>query len=226
MPASSHSGAIPWADPGPQLAFAVKDARSADFAAVPTLEFSLEIQAPEQMVRAVLLDVQLQIAARRRPYGEEAQELLLELFGTPERWGTTLHTLPWTRATLLVPPFMDATTVELAVQCTYDLEVAASRYFAALDDGEVPLEFLFSGTVFYSGQDGALQTNRIGWDQEVDYGLPVRVWRETMEHHFPGCAWLRLRRETYDRLCAYKARHAHESWEAAIESLLAAEATP
>jgi hypothetical protein len=42
-----------------------------------------------------------------------------------------------------------------------------------------------------------------------------------MERHFPHSAWLRLRRESYERLCAYKARNAHESWEAAIDSLLA-----
>jgi len=39
----------------------------------------------------------------------------------------------------------------------------------ALDDGEVPLEFLFSGTVFYSGDDGALQTMRISWDAEAEW---------------------------------------------------------
>ena len=38
---------------------------------------------------------------------------MLELFGTPERLGTTLRTLPWTRTTLVVPPFEGATTVTL-----------------------------------------------------------------------------------------------------------------
>ena len=205
----------------PELAFAVCDARSAEYVATPTLLFTLEIDAPGQAIRSILLDVQIQIAARQRPYGESAQERLLELFGTPERWGTTLRTLPWTRTTTVVPPFEGSTAVELPVPCTYDLEVTAARYFAALEDGEVPLEFLFSGSVFFADPQGALQTVRIGWDRDVDFRLPVAVWRQTMESHFPESAWLRLGRDSYNRLCAYKARHAHQSWEAAIDSLLA-----
>jgi hypothetical protein len=206
----------------PELAFDVLDARAAEHAATPTLLFDVEIRAPGYKVRSILLDVQIQIAARQRPYGEAAQARLLELFGTPARWGTTLRTLPWVRTTAVVPPFEGATVLELPVQCTYDLEVTAARYFAALEDGEIPLELLFSGSVFFASPNGGgLQTVRIAWDSDVDHRLPVAVWREAMERHFPGSAWLRLGRDSYDRLCAYKARHAHESWEAAIDSLLA-----
>jgi hypothetical protein len=42
-----------------------------------------------------------------------------------------------------------------------------------------------------------------------------------MDRHFPGAAWLRLGRESFDRLSAYKARHAFESWDVTIEALLA-----
>src|SRR5919197_1811835 len=92
----------------PRLAFAVQDAAAVDHAAVPTLRFALELAA-DRPVRSVLLDVQVQIAARLRPYDRGEQEGLLELFGTPDRWGTTLRTLPWTRATLVVPPFAETT---------------------------------------------------------------------------------------------------------------------
>jgi Family of unknown function (DUF6084) len=44
-----------------------------------------------------------------------------------------------------------------------------------------------------------------------------------MDAHFPGSAWMRLGRESYDALCAYKARHAFASWEAAIDTLLETE---
>jgi hypothetical protein len=219
MPASSNGLTVGAATP--QLGFAVLGARSAEHAAAPTLLFTLEVQAPGSAIRSILLDVQIQIAARQRPYAESAQERLLELFGAPERWGSTLRTLPWLRTTLVVPPFEEAAVVELPVPCTYDLEVTASRYFAALEEGEVPLEFLFSGSVFFSTTDGGLQTVRIGWDRDVDFRLPVAVWREMMERHFPGSAWLRLDRERFNRLCAYKARHAHRSFDAAIDSLLA-----
>jgi hypothetical protein len=205
----------------PALRFAVEPAAGADYVAVPTLRFPLRIEADEDRpIRSILLDVQIQIAARRRGYGSGETDRLLELFGTPDRWGTTLRTLLWTRTTLIVPPFTGATMVDLLVPCSYDLEVAASRYLAALEHGEVPLEFLFSGTVFFATPQIALQTARIPLDHEVDHGLPVATWRAAMDRHFPGAAWLRLGRPSFDRLCAYKARHAFQSWDAAIDALL------
>ncbi|HKO28189.1 MAG TPA: DUF6084 family protein [Solirubrobacteraceae bacterium] len=208
-------------DPAPELRFAVAEAEPLRHAAAPTLKFGLEIEAPGgQAIHSLLLDVQIQIAARRRSYAAPAQEQLLELFGTPERWTSTLRTLPWLRATLVVPPFTGASLVELAVPCTYDLEVAAARYLAALEDGEIPLEFLFSGSVFYAAPDAGLQMARIPWDHDVAFAMPVDVWRRAMDTHFPASAWLRLGRESYDALCAYKARHAFESWEATIDALL------
>jgi hypothetical protein len=205
----------------PALAFSVLDAAPVERAAAPTLAFSVQVVAPGgEAIRSVLLDVQLQIAARRRRYEAEAHERLFELFGPVKDWGTTLHSLLWTRTTLVVPPFTGSTVVELPVPCTYDTEVLASKYLDALPGGDVPLELLFSGTVFYAGASGQLQASRISWEQEADYQLPVRVWRATMERHFPGTAWLRLPKESFDRLCAYKARNAFASWEQALDELL------
>jgi hypothetical protein len=209
--------------PAPRLTFAVEGCAPLDYAAVPTLVFTLRIDsAGGQAIRSVLLDVQIQIAARRRRYGEAERERLLELFGTPDRWATTLRTLPWTRTTAIVPPFTASTTLELGVPCSYDLEVAAARYLAALEDDEVPLELLFSGSVFFTTPEGLLQTARIAWDSDVEYAMPVSAWREAMDRHFPNSAWLRLGRESFDRLCAYRARHAFASWDEAIASLLEA----
>jgi hypothetical protein len=174
-------------------------------------------------VRSILLDTQIQIAARRRPYGETEQAWLVELFGTPERWSTTLRTLLWTRTTLVVPPFSDSTAVNLAVACSYDLEANAANYLSGLETGDVPLEFLFSGSVFYAGPNGMLQTARISWDREAEYRLPVRVWRETMDRHFPGAAWVRLGRPAFDRLRAYKAEHGLRTLEDAVERLIGEE---
>ena len=207
----------------PRLQFAVERCAPLDYAAVPTLVFGLRIEEADGLpVRSVLLDVQIQIAARGRGYGAGETSRLLELFGTPERWATTLRTLPWTRATVVVPPFTGRTTVDLHIPCTYDLEVTAARYLAALEDGEVPLELLFSGSVFYSPAGGALQTARIAWDSDVGYRMPVAAWRATIDRHFPNAAWLRLGRESFDRLAAYKASRAFTSWDAAIDSLLGA----
>jgi hypothetical protein len=207
----------------PRLRFSIDGCAPVEPAAAPTLAFALRIdEGSGRPIRSVLLDVQIQIAARQRRYTEAEGERLLELFGTRERWSTTLRTLPWTRATVVVPPFEGSTAIEVRVTCTYDLEVTAARYLAALEEGEVPLELLFSGTVFFAGPAGLLQTARIAWDSDVDYRMPVSVWRAAMDRHFPGSAWLRLRRESFDRLCAYKARHAFASWEEAIDALLEA----
>ncbi len=211
----------PAAGAAPELAFSVLEATAAKYTAVPTLVFVLRIErAGGGGVRSVLLDAQVQIAARRRPYGEADQAWLVELFGTPDRWGTTLRTLLWTRTTLVVPPFTDSTEVELSIPCSYDLQVSASSYFSALEDGDVPLEFLFSGSVFYSGPGGMLQTVRLSWEKEAEYRLPVALWREAMDRHFPGAAWLRLDRGAFDRLRKYKAEHGLMSWDAAIDRLV------
>jgi hypothetical protein len=205
----------------PELRFAVLAAERAEHAAVPTLRFRLRVESVGgEPIRSVLLDAQVQIAARRRPYDTAAEDRLFELFGPPSAWGTTLRTLLWTRTTLVVPPFTGSTEVDLPVACTYDLEVAASRYFAALGDGDVPLEFLFSGSVFYGGEDGRLQTARLSWESEADFRMPVRVWKETMEHHFRGQAWLRLDKTSFDRLCTYKSREGLATWEDVLARLL------
>jgi Family of unknown function (DUF6084) len=205
----------------PQLAFAVEEGAPLDYAAVPTLRFGLRVESVRgEPIRSILLDVQVQIAARRRPYDDIAQARLVDLFGTPDRWGTTLRTLPWARTTLVVPPFEGSAAVDLHIVCSYDLEVTASRYLYALENGEVPLEFLFSGAIFYTNADGQLQTTRIGWDQEAEYALPVQVWKETMDRHFPNSAWLRLGKESFDRLQAYKTEHGFVSWDDAVGALL------
>src|SRR5947209_8015263 len=120
----------------PELRFGVAGAACVPHAAVPTLAFALRIDAPPAAaIRSVLLDVQIQIAARQRSYDAAAEEQLLELFGTADQWANTLRTLPWTRATVVVPAFSDTAVVDLHIPCSYDLEVTASRYFAALKDG-------------------------------------------------------------------------------------------
>jgi hypothetical protein len=202
----------------PDLDFAVEEAGALAHAASPTLRFALRIESPRD-IRSVSLSVEIRIAATRRAYDERAQERLVELFGKPEDWGRNLHALHWTTLNVVVPAFSGQTLVELKVPCSYDLEVTGARYMNALEDGSVPLEFLFSGAVFYA-DDGRLQVGRIGWDKEAEFRLPVAAWRDAMDRHFPGAAWLRLERGSFDRLSAYKARHTHLTWEQTLDALL------
>jgi len=203
----------------PALGFAVDGAEAVRFAAAPTVAFTLRVTS-DKPVRSLALNAQIRIAPARRRYSERDQQRLVELFGSPERWGETLRTFRWAQTSVLVPPFTEHTSVELAVPCTYDLEVASAKYFYALDDGDVPLEFLFSGTIFFVSATGALQTAQIPWDCEATFRMPVQAWKEAMELHFPSSAWLRVNADVFDRLVAYKARHALPTWDATLSELL------
>jgi hypothetical protein len=207
----------------PDLEFRVEDAEVPQFAAVPTLLFKLRIEnLEEEPIRSVALNTQIRIAATQRHYEAAEQERLLELFGEPHRWKDTLRSLLWTHTVLQVPRFSGSTVVDMPVTCTYDLEVVATKYFFALENGEVPLEFLFSGTVFYAAEGGRLQTARISWEKEAEFRLPVQLWKEMMERYFPNSAWIRLHRDTFDQLYDYKIRMGLPTWEATVEALLRA----
>ena len=205
----------------PNLDFSVEGAEVLRFAAVPSLLFKLRIaNLEEEPIRSVALNTQIRSAATQRHYDAAEQERLLELFGEPSRWKDTLRSLLWTHTVVQVPPFSGSTVADMPVTCTYDLEVVAAKYFYALEDGEVPLEFLFSGTIFYAGEDGRLQVARISWEKDAEFRLPVRLWKEMMERYFPNSAWIRLHRDAFDQLYDYKIRRGLPTWETTIEALL------
>jgi hypothetical protein len=205
----------------PDLEIRVEGAAVLEYAAAPSLVFKLRLENLEgEPIRSVTLNTQVRIAATQRHYGAVEQERLLEVFGEPHRWGNTVRSLLWTHTTMQVPPFSGSTVVDMPVPCTYDLEVVATKYFYALEDGEVPLEFLFSGTVFYAGEGGRLQIARVSWEKEAEYRMPVRLWKEMMEQYFPNSAWIRLHKDAFDQLYDYKVRMGLPTWEAAVEALL------
>src|SRR5207249_3980336 len=109
---------------------------------------------------------QIQIQSPQRAYSSQEKERLFDLFGPPEAWGQTLRNRLWTHSTATVGPFTGATQTVLAVPCSFDLNLAATKYFYALSSGEVPLLFLFSGSLFYATDDGRLQVERLSWSKE------------------------------------------------------------
>ena len=143
----------------PDLDFQVQSAAAVPFAATPMLAFRIAVTnvCAAESVYSVALRCQIQIEVTRRRYSKDEQEQLLDLFGEPERWGQTLRSMLWTNVAATVSPFTGGTTVEVQVPCTFDFNVAATKYFHGLEDGDLPLCFLFSGTVFYDGGDGAPQ---------------------------------------------------------------------
>lgn len=212
----------------PNLSFQVDAAEAVAFAASPQLVFKLRIANAnaEEAIQSIALRCQIQIQATQRKYAVEEQKRLLDLFGVPERWSRTLRSMLWTHASVMVPPFAGSTLVELPVPCTFDFNVAATKYFAALEDGEVPLELMFSGTIFYQTPGLNLQVEQIPWDRETKYRLPVSVWREMMDLYYPNSAWLCLRRDVFERLSQYKMERGILTWEQALESLLPEENQP
>jgi len=206
----------------PELNFQVEGALAVPFAAAPLLAIKLRIvnENAAEPIHTIALRCQIQIEATRRRYNAQEQERLLDLYGEPERWGQTLRTMLWTHTSVVVPPFTSSTLVDLPVPCTFDFNVAATKYFAGLEDGEVPLSLLFSGTIFYEADDGALQVGQISWEKEARYRLPVRVWKEMMDFYYPNSAWLYLRRDVFERFYQYKMRCGLPTWEQALESLL------
>jgi hypothetical protein len=206
----------------PDLEFGAIDAEVLPYAAAPTILFKLPIQnlSEGEEIHSIMLRSQVRLEVTRRHYNAETETRLLELFGPPERWGQTLHSMLWTHATAFVPHFTGSTVAEIPITCTYDFDVAAAKYFYALEDGEIPLLFLFSGTIFYRDSESSLQIAQIPWEKEAQCRLPVRVWKEMMERYFPNSAWLRVRKDVFDKLYAYKAQHTLPTWEATLEELL------
>ncbi|MEU4849868.1 DUF6084 family protein [Streptomyces gilvosporeus] len=202
------------------LSFVCTGVRSDPYAAGPTLLFRLRITATGvERVHAIALRCQIRIEPARRGYGRDEGAALTDLFGERDRWGSSLNPLQFAQVSVVVPGFTGETEVDLPVPCTGDLDIAATRYFHALEDGEAPLRLLFSGTVF-AGPAG-FHVTPVPWDKEAQLRMPVTVWREMTETHFPGCGWLRLPRETLAALLAFRSRRALPSWEAAVEALLA-----
>lgn len=208
------------------LAFAVTGASVEPYAAVPTLLFHLAISdAVDEAVQTIALRCQVRIEPRRRHYAPGEEDALAELFGERDRWGDTLQSLLWANTSSIVPGFRGSIQTDLPVVCTYDFEVATAKYLDALRDGEIPLEFLFSGTVFVRAE-GGIQADPVPWRHEASYRLPAAVWREAMDRYFPNSTWIRLRRETFDRLYRFRSRAAQATWEGTIEALLDAAQEP
>jgi hypothetical protein len=208
----------------PDLSFQIEQAAASSCAVAPQLTFKLRLTAvTEEVIHTVALRCQIQIEVTRRPYTANDQEALQDLFGEPERWSQTLRSLLWTHASVVVPSFAGSTLTDLPVPCTFDFNVAATKYFYGLREGEIPLNFLFSGTVFYAGADGSLQVAPISWEKEARFKLPVKVWREMMDAYYPNSAWLCLRRDVFERLYRYKVRLGIPTWEQALEAVLPVE---
>jgi hypothetical protein len=205
----------------PEPEFAVLSARTVRHAAAPTMTLDLQVSEPSgHPVYMVALTIQVMIEPARRSYDQATRERLLELFGPPERWGVTTRSLVWTQLDVLVPAFTGTTTVTVPLPCSYDQELVAAKYLYSLPDGEAPLALHFNGTIYYPGDDGGLQMVLLPWNRSIDFRMPVSVWRETVEHYYPGTAWLAVRTDTLERLQRAKLTRGLATLDSCVEALL------
>jgi hypothetical protein len=202
------------------LAFAVVDARVEPHAAVPTIVLRLSVTEEQGgTVHALVLGCQIRIDPQRRRYRCDEEDRLYGLFGETTQWGQSMRPFLWTHASVTVPGFSGSTVCDLPIVCTYDFEVAGVAYLHALAEGEIPLVLLFSGTAFTRGERG-LTAEPVSWNEEATYRLPVSTWRQAMDSAFPNSAWVRIHRDTLERLCHFQVAKALATWDQVFERLL------
>jgi hypothetical protein len=203
-----------------ELSFSVLDLFAEPYAVAPQLTARLGItESTGKVIHAIALRAQVRIEPQRRQYTGDEERGLLDLFGARERWYDTLKPFLWMQTGTMVQGFTGAAEVNLALPCTYDFDVTASKYLHALRDGAVSVVLLFSGTVFTRGQRG-FGVEQVPWDCEARYDLPIAVWRELIDHYYPSSGWVRLDRALLERLAAYKAERGFTTWDETLGTLL------
>jgi hypothetical protein len=204
-----------------ELTFTVVDVVPERYAATPNLLARIRIEETTgERVHALALRAQIRIEPQRRRYDDTEEQALLDLFGDRTRFAETLKPFAWLHASTVAQGFTGSTEIALPLPCTYDFEVSGTTYLHALRDGEVPLLFLFSGTVFTRGSTG-FSVTQVPWDREARFRLPVAVWRDLMESYFPGTEWLRMRRDTVEALAHYRHVRGLTTWDDVVITLLA-----
>jgi len=205
----------------PNLNFAIEDAQPLRFAAAPHIGFTLRVTDPSGAdIHTVILQCQVHLDVIRRRYTADEQGRLIDLFGEPSQWNHTLHRMLWANTNLVVPAFNGSTAASLQVPCTFDFNVGVTKYFEGLDEGHIPVSVYFSGTIFFAAETGGLQVEKISWEKEASYDLPLQIWRDMMNAYYPNTAWLCLRRDAFDKLYAYKLRHGIPTFEQVLETVV------
>jgi hypothetical protein len=205
----------------PELSFSLSSVEIERYAMMPTLRFRLEIGATAA-TENIALQCQLRIEPMRRAYGGGEHDRLADLFGEKTRWGETLKSFLWTNVAVNVPRFDRKILVDVMVPCSFDFDIAATKYFHGLESGDVPVSLLFSGSIFYRDTQDRLQISQLSWSHGVSHRLPAALWHALMDQYYPNAAWLRLDRDTFERLYALKRQMGAPSFDAALTQLLTA----
>jgi hypothetical protein len=193
-------------------------------ASAPTLKFTMGVNEPTgKEVFTIALMVQIHIDPAQRKFDPETKKKLFELFGDPSRWGSTTQSFLWNQVFVLVPSFIGATTFDVPVLSNFDLELAATKFFYSLPEGEIPMTFHFSGSIYYKEDDGRIQIVQVPWSCSAQFRLPVNRWRAMVDFYYPNTAWITLKRQTLDLLLEYKLKEGLATFDACVTKLLGVE---
>lgn len=202
------------------LSFSIVGAQAEPYAAAPSLSLLVRVaESTGVRVHAISLRAQVMIEPQRRRYAASESDKLGDLFGPPQRYGNTLRSLLWANLSATVAGFSGETETPLSLPCSYDFEVAANKYLRALEDAEIPLVVFFSGTVFVEAERG-IAGELVPWTCEARYRLPLEVYRQTIDAHFPNSAWIRIHRDTFDELDRARRAQGHPNWDRTLLALL------
>ena len=205
----------------PEPEFDIVGARADEYAASPTVIFSVRVREPsEREVYTIALSTRILVDPTGRGYDETARESLYDLFGPSETMAASMQSLVWGQVAVLLPSFTGELTFDVPIACTYDLEVASAKYFASLADGVAPLDFHFNGTIFYSGDSDRLQIVHVPWSCTARYRMPVATWRKAVAACFAQTGWIRIHEETLNRLRRRQAERGAPSFDAVVSDLL------
>jgi hypothetical protein len=217
---SSPPGTVPGPQQLADLDFECVDVVADRYAAAPTVVLKMRArETTGARVHAAALRCQVRVEPLRRSYSESEADKVVDLFGDRSRWGTSMQPLQLAFLSQVLSGFSGECEFDLVLPLSYDVDVAAHKYLTALEDGLIPMILLFSGTVF-TGSPGSLSVQPVPWHKEANVRMPVAVWREAMDVQFPGQAWLRMSRSTYDELAVYRGRHGLVGWDDVLLRLL------
>jgi hypothetical protein len=208
------------------LTFEVVGVAPERYAAVPTISFRVRVtETSGDPIHAVALRTQIMIEPQRRRYVAAEEERLLAQFGETHRWGDTLKPFLWTNVSTMITSFTESVEVDIQVPCTYDWELGSTKFLHAVETGDVPLNLLFGGTIFSKGESG-FTVEPVPWNKEARFGMPASMWRAVMDIYFPGTAWLRVPRDTLDKLERFRTIRGLPSWERTFDVLVGESAEP
>jgi hypothetical protein len=168
----------------PDFEFLVESVQTGSLLAQPAIAVRLQVKVrpAELLIHTLALRYQVLIEAARRRYSPTEQVALFDLFGPPDQWHRSLRGIAWHRGACQVEEFAGEAKAEVLIPCDTDPQSAVTKYFRALEDGEVPLSLLFSGAAFCEAADRPYNRVPIPWDKQATFRLPVSTGREALEN--------------------------------------------